>query len=162
MTGGPTRGQGRKIITKIEREVNDRRKEQKGLPFYTTVDRLAAADRERQDTGARDERSRWCQTESGKNGKGSVWRGGRQIVLARGDKKSNRKHCWFISLVFLFFSSDVRCDCLCCYTGVFTHTTAQMIAKPNQPHAGTLPSIKGSPVSRHVPETGWRKVLQTR
>lgn len=58
MTGGPTRGQGRKIITKIEREVNDRRKEQKGLPFYTTVDRLAVADRERQDTGARDEKSR--------------------------------------------------------------------------------------------------------
>lgn len=42
--GGATRGQGGEIITKIEKEVNDRREGAKGLQLYTTVNRLGVAD----------------------------------------------------------------------------------------------------------------------
>lgn len=56
MTEGATRGRGGEIITKIVREANQKkRKRERGLQLYTTVTRLAVADRKR---GAQDDRNR--------------------------------------------------------------------------------------------------------
>lgn len=60
MTGGATRGQGGEIITKIEREVNDRRERGKGDYIFTPrwIDWQWQTQREGGRRGAGDERNR--------------------------------------------------------------------------------------------------------
>lgn len=47
MTGGATRGQSGEIITKIEREVNDRREKGKGITTLRWIDWQWPTERER-------------------------------------------------------------------------------------------------------------------
>lgn len=59
MTGGATRGQGREIITKIEREVNDRRERGKGITTLHQGGEIGSGrQREGGHRGAGDERNR--------------------------------------------------------------------------------------------------------